>query len=110
MGSTILFVTAMKLLTKVCVTFSLGIVSSLVSRANIPDGPQGPSGAILKYDLLSNSQPGINYPGTHIGAFVAQDWPPGVVNDEDQAYVPEAATQVRPEDKNRHPGYYNEGG
>lgn len=118
----------MKLLTKVCVTFSLGIVSSLVSRANIPDGPQGPSGAILKvklrckrnmekiynhtaqYDLLSNSQPGINYPGTHIGAFVAQDWPPGVVNDEDQAYVPEAATQVRPGDKNRHPGYYNEGG
>ena len=47
-----------------------------------------------QYDLLSNSQPGINYPETHIGAFVAQDWPPGVVNDEDQAYVPEAATQV----------------
>ena len=39
---------------------------------------------LLKYDLLSNSDPGINYPGTHIGAFVAQNWPPGVVNDEDQ--------------------------
>ena len=40
--------TAMKMLSKVCVTFFLGIVSSLASRANIPDGPQGPSGAILK--------------------------------------------------------------
>ena len=39
---------------------------------------------LLKYDLLSNSDPGINYPGTRIGAFVAQNWPPGVVNDEDQ--------------------------
>ena len=47
----------------------------------------------FKYDLLSNSQAGINYPGQHIGAFVAQDWPPGVVNQEDQAYVPEAASQ-----------------
>ena len=47
-----------------------------------------------QYDLLSNSQPGINYPSDHIGAFVAQNWPPGVVNDEDQAYVPWAATQV----------------
>ena len=59
----------------------------------------------MQYDLLSNSQPGINYPGTHIGAFVAQDWPPGVVNDEDQAYVPEAATQVGPGDRNMHPGW-----
>lgn len=48
----------------------------------------------LQYDLLSNSQPGINYPSEHVGAFVAQNWPPGVVNDEDQAYVPWAATQV----------------
>ena len=47
-----------------------------------------------QYDLLSNSEPGISYPATHIAAFVAQDWPPGVVNDEDQAYVPGAATQV----------------
>ena len=47
-----------------------------------------------QYDLLSNSDPGISYPATHIAAFVAQDWPPGVVNDEDQAYVPGAATQV----------------
>ena len=45
----------MKLLTKVCVTFSLGIVSSLASRANIPDGPQGPSGAILKVNLLKRN-------------------------------------------------------
>ena len=46
--------------------------------------------------LLSNSQHGINYPSTkHLGAFVAQDWPPGMTNDEDQAYVPWAAKQVR---------------
>jgi len=63
------------------------------SEINIPDGPQGPSGAIFKYDLLSNSEAGINYPSEHIGAFVAQNWPPGVVNNEDQAYVPWAATQ-----------------
>jgi len=62
-------------------------------RGDIPDGPQGPPGAVLKYDLLSNSEPGISYPATHIAAFVAQDWPPGVVNEEDQAYVPGAATQ-----------------
>ena len=43
--------TAMKMLSKVCVTFFLGIVSSLASRANIPDGPQGPSGAILKVNF-----------------------------------------------------------
>merc|ERR1711936_967562 len=94
MGSTFFNATE-EMLPKVCGNLFLcfGIVSSLYSEANIPDGPQGPAGAILKYDLLSNSQPGINYPGTHIGAFVAQDWPPGVVNDEDQAYVPEAATQ-----------------
>ena len=89
--------------------FSVCIMSSL--EINIPDGPQGPSGAIFKvytvfikitkiannvfqYDLLSNSEAGINYPSEHIGAFVAQNWPPGVVNNEDQAYVPWAATQV----------------
>ena len=45
--------TAMKMLSKVCVTLCLGIVSSLVSleRVNIPDGPQGPSGAILKVNF-----------------------------------------------------------
>ena len=53
-----------------------------------------PSLITVQYDLLSNNQPGINYPSEHIGAFVAQDWPPGMVNDEDQAYVPWAATQV----------------
>merc|ERR1712131_416951 len=72
--------------------FSL-VTCNRFPRLSIPDGPQGPSGAIFKYDLLSNSQAGINYPGQHIGAFVAQDWPPGVVNQEDQAYVPEAASQ-----------------
>ena len=49
---------------------------------------------MLQFDLLSNSQPGINYPGDHIAAFVAQDWPPGVVNNEDQSYTPAAASQV----------------
>merc|ERR1712183_505553 len=59
----------------------------------LPDGPQGPDGAILKYDLLSNSQPGINYPRGNLGAFVPQTWPAGVVNHELQEYVPEAAVQ-----------------
>ena len=58
-----------------------------------PNEPQGPSGAVLKYDLLSNSQPGINYPNEHIGAFVPQKWPAGFVNNELQEYVPEAAFQ-----------------
>jgi len=70
------------------------LVVGWVSGQSLPEGPQGPPGAILKYDLLSNSQPGINYPsGPHLGAFVAQDWPPGRVNDELQAYKPDAATQ-----------------
>ena len=58
-----------------------------------PNGPQGPPGAMLKYDLLSNSQPSINYPNEHIGAFVPQKWPAGFVNNELQEYVPEAAFQ-----------------
>ena len=58
-----------------------------------PDGPQGPPGVILKYDLLSNSQPGINYPNGHVGAFVPQKWAAGHVNHELQEYVPEAAVQ-----------------
>ena len=58
-----------------------------------PDGPQGPPGVILEYDLLSNSQPGINYPDNHLGAFVAQRWAAGHVNHELQEYIPEAAVQ-----------------
>ena len=58
-----------------------------------PEGPQGPPGVILKYDLLSNSQPGINYPNGHVGAFVPQKWAAGHVNHELQEYVPEAAVQ-----------------
>jgi len=74
-----------------CLTISLFGLSYCQS---MPEEPQGPSGAILKFDLLSNSQPGINYPSdNHVGAFVARDWPPGVVNGELQAYVPEAAQQ-----------------
>ena len=39
-----------EMLPKVCGNLFLcfGIVSSLYSEANIPDGPQGPAGAILK--------------------------------------------------------------
>jgi len=75
--------------------YHLLFLTAIVSggTVHIPDGPQGPPGAILKYDLLSNSESGINYPSDHIGAFVAQDWPPGVVNNEQQAYTPSAATQ-----------------
>ena len=58
-----------------------------------PEGPLGPIGTMLKYDLLSNSQPGIKYPNKHIGAFVPQKWPAGFVNNELQEYVPEAAFQ-----------------
>ena len=69
------------------------LLVGLVCGLEMPDGPQGPPGAILKYDLLSNSQAGINYPGGNIGAFVPQLWPAGVVNNELQEYVPEAAVQ-----------------
>jgi len=57
--------------------------------------PEGPlvSGAIQKFDLLSNSENGINYPGLHIGAFVPQAKPPGYVNNELQEYVVDAAVQ-----------------
>ena len=60
-----------------------------------PDGPQGPDGAVLKYDLLSNSDAGLSYPaaGHHLGAFVPRTWPAGLVNHELQEYVPEAAAQ-----------------
>ena len=36
------------------------------SRVKAPDGPQGPQGAVFKYDLLQN-----NYPGATYGAFRA---------------------------------------
>jgi len=71
-----------------CFTFFV-----VVSSVELPDGPQGPTGAVLKYDLLSNSQSGIDYPEGHIGAFVPQLWPAAVVNGELQEYVPEAAVQ-----------------
>ena len=45
----------MRLATKVCVTFSLSLVSSLASRDNIPDGPQGPTGVILKVKLYTRN-------------------------------------------------------
>jgi len=73
--------------------FQYLLLIGLVCGLQMPDGPQGPDGAILKYDLLSNSQPGINYPGGNLGAFVPQLWPAGVVNNELQEYVPEAAVQ-----------------
>ena len=47
----------------------------------------------MKYDLLSNTQPGINYPQGHLGAFVPQRWEAGHVNNELQEYIPEAAEQ-----------------
>merc|ERR1719186_522471 len=41
------------------------------SWVSMPKGPQGPDGAVLQYDLLSNSQSGIHYPwGNHVGAFI----------------------------------------
>ena len=52
-----------------------------------------PPGVIFKYDLLSNSQPGLNYPGFHLGAFVPRRWGAGVVNHELQEYLPENAHQ-----------------
>lgn len=58
-----------------------------------PEGAQGPPGTVFKYDLLSNSQPGINYPGFHLGAFVPRTWPQGLVNNELQEYKPENAHQ-----------------
>jgi len=69
------------------------LLVGLVCGPEMPDGPQGPPGAILKYDLLSNSQAGINYPRGNLGAFVPQRWPAGKVNNELQEYVPEAAVQ-----------------
>ena len=72
---------------------SLSDGNVIVATRAPPDGPQGPDGAILKFDLLSNSEAGISYPGLHLGAFVPQTWSAGHVNHELQEYVPEAAAQ-----------------
>jgi len=67
----------------------------VAAKMLMPKGPHGPAGATLHYDLLSNSQAGLNYPdGEHLGAFVAatMDSPP---NEEKQIYVPRAAFQNR---------------
>ena len=63
------------------------------SAAKLPKGPQGPPGAVLQYDLLSNSQAGINYPwGDHFGAFVPRTiYHPH--NNELQIYKPSQAHQ-----------------
>ena len=54
----------------------------------------GPPGAKFKYDLLSNSQPGISYQARHIGAFEAKNKPPGSNgNNEMQWYSDSAVTQ-----------------
>ena len=51
-----------------------------------PSEPQGPPGAVFKYDLLKS-------PGGTFGAFNAVDWAPGHVNNEVQYYKPENAVQ-----------------
>ena len=75
------------------VILAIAITTSLNSNKSHEASKGGPPGTIFKYDLLSNSQPGLNYPGFHLGAFVPQTWPAGRVNRELQAYIPEAATQ-----------------
>ena len=70
-----------------------GVAALPRGPAALPEGPQGPPGAKLVWDLLSRSEPGLSYPAGSLGVLVAQDWPPHVVNDEDQSYVPEAAVQ-----------------
>ena len=67
---------------------SMNFPASPIHAMNAPDGPMGPAGVILKYDLLQN-----NYPGTAHGAFKAfnkEDNP----NNEVQAYKPEAVSQA----------------
>ena len=63
------------------------ILLPLAFAATPPPGPQGPSGAIEKYDLLKS------FPGGTIGAFRPVDWNPGHVNNEVQYYKPENAWQ-----------------
>jgi len=67
--------------------------SRALSSYRQPDCFLGPPGAKLKYDLLSNSQRGFHYPLDHIGAFVAQTLPARKVNNQHQAYIPDAVTQ-----------------
>ena len=67
--------------------FILLPVFCLGSNSEPPIEPQGPSGAIFKYDLLET------YPGGSIGAFKTVDWDPGHVNNEIQYYKPENAVQ-----------------
>jgi len=52
-----------------------------------PPGPQGPPGAIEKFDLLQS------FSGGRLGAFNTVDWPDHHVNDEVQRYVHENAVQ-----------------
>lgn len=66
------------------------------TKVQAPDGPQGPSGAIFKYDLLAN-----NYPGATYGAFKATYAEPCEEsnmscnhNHELQTYRPESASQA----------------
>jgi len=66
------------------------------SRVKAPDGPQGPQGAVFKYDLLQNSYPGATY-----GAFRATYAEPCLHsnmscnhNNELQTYRPESASQA----------------
>merc|ERR1719232_33195 len=66
---------------------SFVILLPLAFAATPPPGPQGPSGAIEKYDLLKS------FPGGQIGAFRTVDWPPYHVNNEVQHYKPENAWQ-----------------
>ena len=67
---------------------------SLACSLELPDEQQETSrpGAILKYDLLSNSQSGINYPAEHVGAFAPLVCPWSCFNGVAQ-YVPEAVAQ-----------------
>ena len=55
--------------------------------ATPPPEPQGPPGAIFKYDLLQS------FNGGRLGAFNTVDWNPGFVNNEVQYYKPENAQQ-----------------
>ena len=58
----------------------------VVSSVKLPDGPQGPTGVVLKYDLLSISQSGATLEHLFL-------WPAAVLNGELPEYVPEAAIQ-----------------
>ena len=59
----------------------------VVLAATPPPEPQGPPGAIFKYDLLQS------FNGGRLRAFNTVDWNPGHVNNEVQYYKPENAQQ-----------------